>query len=141
MILFAYIVQLNMQIMKTAKPRLSLTQSEYEKIVEFVAKKFAFDEMFLNEATTQEDIQNIKGRLSESEILFKKLKSHPHYLTENTAKWVVSYLMEAQQAYKFSIQILKQLGDNNVGEMEEELRKAEEIHEKLNEFLIDCIQD
>ena len=127
--------------MKKAKPILSLSEQEYEDIVGFVAKKFAFDEMFLKEATTQRDIQHIHGKLYEADLLFQKLETHPQYLTENTAKWVVAFLMEAQQAYKYSIKLLNQLGATDIGEMEAELRKAEAIHEKLNEFLIDCIED
>jgi len=121
--------------------KLFLAESEYSSIIALISNKFAFDKMFLQEATTKVEIHMMEGKLYEAGLLFAKLQKHPTYVTESTAKWLVGYIMEAEMAYKSSIDIFHSLGKRNTKQLEVELENALALHEKLNEFLIDCLED
>ena len=121
--------------------KLSLEKNEYKSIIALLAKKFAFDRMCLRRATSGEEELMIEGRLYEAGLLFAELQNHPHYITHSTAKWVVGHIRQTENACKSAIELLNSLGESDTKDLDEELRRARVLHEKLNEFLIDCIED
>lgn len=128
--------------MKAIQPRLELTIEEYQTIVEFLSKKFAFDEMILKQAAVSStDKAMLQEKLQEADLIYTKLAKQPGYISKSTALLLTGFLMEAQNHYKGFIGILQAMGDPNTQEIESELQKAEAIHEKVNEFLIDCIEE
>lgn len=126
--------------MKNTKPKLDLTQDDYQKIVQFILKRYEFEKMTLA-ATHDKYRAVVYEKMREAELLYTKIAKHPDYLTQNSALWLVSFLMETQSLYKNCFYVWSVIGDGDTSEFEQELSKAEQIHEQVNEFLIDCIED
>jgi hypothetical protein len=123
--------------------KLSLSENDSKTIMDFLIKKFIFDERVLEESDTTFDHKLFYiASLQRADYLVQALDKNPDHITEEKVKVLIGHIREAQQLYKHCFESMISDGAHaNALEYQAELVKAEFIHELLNEFLIECIEE